>query len=141
MIQSTPTDASLHSIRSRMTESESAIIQKRALFGFMATLRSNGIRCHAKVNRSGGKMYTQYFARVGDQLIPIGDPSMKKSIPPVVQEYILNYYLQDSIEEYEYCIMAENAEDAKEAARAYCNSRLTSQAMLVDANETFIWEF
>ena len=139
-MNSESTNTLLHSTRDRMTSAESAIIQKRALFSFIETLSSNGIRCHARVSRNGSKMYTQYFARVGSQLIPIGDPSMRKIKPRELSEFKLEYYREDDPTQYEYCIIADKAEDAVGAARAYCHSRSVAQAVLVDDGDNFIWE-
>lgn len=137
-----PSNTVLHMNRSIMSENDSAVIEKRALQDLVETLNSNGIKCHAAISKRDNVLVTQYYARVGSNIIPIGHPHRKKLRKmSEMKEYTLKYYLIDFPEEYHYNIMAFCDADATEAAKAHCAGRTTSQATLVDAEDNFVWEF
>ena len=142
MVQDVPSNTVLHMNRSVMSENDSAIIEKRALQDLIEKLNANGIKCHAAISKRDNLLVTQYYARVGCNIIPIGHPHRKKLREmSEMKEYTLMYYLIDFPEEYHYAVMAFCDADAIEAARAHCAGRTTSQATLVDAEDNFVWEF
>ena len=124
-----------------MSEQDNAVVTKRALQTLIETLAAQGIKCHIKVHKRDNTLVTQYYARLGDSLVPIGHADTRKltSVVPLV-EYSLNYYLKDEPAEYSYTIMAYCTADAIEAAHAYLKYRGAAQAMLVDSEDNFIWE-
>ena len=137
-----PSNTVLHMNRSIMSENDSAVIEKRALQDLIETLNANGIKCHAAISKRDNVLVTQYYARVGNNVIPIGHPHKKKLRKMSgMKDYTLMYYLIDFPEEYHYNIMAFCDADAIEAAKAHCAGRTTSQATLVDAEDNFVWEF
>ena len=132
----------LHMHRSLMPENAIETIERRALQDLIETLNAEGIKCHAAISKRENLLVTQYYARVGDSLIPIGHPRKKKlRTMSEMKEYTLKYYLIDFPEEYHYTLMAFCDADATEAAEAHCAGRTTSQATLVDAEDNFVWEF
>ena len=134
----------LHMSRSVMSEQARATIEKRALQDLIETLNANGIKCHAAVSKRDNVLRTQYYARIGSSIVPIGTPSVK-TLTTVTEfrEYNLEYYTKGASDQYSYTIMALCDADAVEAAKAYCSMRSTSigQATLVDSEDNFIWEF
>ena len=142
MVQDVPSNTVLHMNRSIMSENDSAIIEKRALQDLIEKLNANGIKCHAAISKRDNLLVTQYYARVGCNIIPIGHPHKKKLLKmSVMKEYTIKYYLIGCLEEYHYTIMAFCDADAVEAAKAYCTPRKISQATLVDNEDNFVWEF
>lgn len=131
----------LHTSKSIMSEQDNAVIGKRALQTLIETLTREGIKCHIKVAKKDNMLVTQYYARVGDSLVPIGHADARKlSKMSPLAEYSLNYYLKDAPNENSYTIMAYSHADATEAAYAFCRSSSVSQAVLVDSEDNFIWE-
>ena len=131
----------LHTSKSIMSEQDNAVVTKRALQTLIETLASHGIKCHIKVHKKDNNLVTQYYARLGDSLVPIGHADTRKlSKPALLVEYSLSYYLADDPTEYWYSIMAYCHEDAIEACAAYLSQRRATQAMLVDSEDNFIWE-
>lgn len=142
MSNTTPSNTVLHMNRAIMSEQDSAVIEKRALQDLLETLNANGIKCHVAISKRDNLLVTQYYARVGMNVIPIGHPYKKKlQKMSEMREYTLEYYLIDRPEQYHYSIMAFCDADAIEAAKAHCAGRTTSQATLVDAEDNFVWEF
>ena len=142
MSNTTPSNTVLHMSRAIMSEQDSAVIEKRALQALIETLNANGIKCHAAVSKRDNLLVTQYYARVGMNVIPIGHPHKKRlQKMPEMMEYTLKYYLIGFHEEYHYTIMAFCDADAIEAAKAYCTPRNISQAVLAGAEDNFVWEF
>lgn len=142
MSNNVPSNTVLHMSRSIMSENDSAVIEKRALQDLIETLNTNGIKCHAAISKRDNLLVTQYYARVGNNIIPIGHPHKKKLRKmSEMKEYTLQYYLVGHPEEYHYTIMAFFKSDAIEAAEAYCMHRNISQATLVDNEDNFVWEF
>ena len=142
MPKDNPSNTVLHMNRSIMSENDSAIIEKRALQDLVETLNSNGIKCHAAISKRDNLLVTQYYARVGSNIIPIGHPHKKKLRKmSEVREYTLKYCLINCPEEYHYSIMAFCDADAAEAAKAYCTHRNISQSVLVDVEDNFALEF
>lgn len=142
MVQDVPSNTVLHMNRSVMSENDSAIIEKRALQDLIEKLNANGIKCHAAISKRDNLLVTQYYARVGCNIIPIGHPHKKKLRKmSEMKEYTLKYYLIDCPEEYHYSIMAFCDADATEAANAYCTPRNISQSVLADSEDNFVWEF
>ena len=141
MSNTTPSNTVLHMNRAIMSEQDSAVIEKRALQDLLETLNANGIKCHAAVSKRDNLLVTQYYARVGMNVIPIGHPYKKKlQKMSEMKEYTLEYYLIDRPEQYHYSIMAFCDADAAEAAKAYCTPRNISQAVLAGAEDNFVWE-
>ena len=142
MSNTTPSNTVLHMSRAIMSEQASAVIEKRALQDLLETLNANGIKCHVAISKRDNLLVTQYYARVGSNIIPIGHPYKKKlQKMSEMEEYTIKYYLLDFPEEYHYTLMAYCDADAIEAAKAHCAGRTTSQATLVDAEDNFVWEF
>jgi len=140
----TPTlsNSVLHMNRSIMSDQDSAVIEKRALQDLIETLNANGIKCHAAISKRDNLLVTQYYARVGMNVIPIGHPHRKKLRKMSgMKEYTLKYYIIDCHEEFHYDIMAFCIADAVEASEAHCRPRNISQAMLVDGEDNLVWEF
>ena len=136
-----PSNTVLHMNRSIMSENDSAVIEKRALQDLIETLNANGIKCHAAISKRDNLLVTQYYARVGNNIIPIGHPHRKKLRKmPEMMEYTLKYYLIGFPDEYHYSIMAFCDADAAEAAKAYCTPRNISQSVLAGAEDNFVWE-
>ena len=137
-----PSNTVLHMNRSIMSENDSAVIEKRALQDLIETLNANGIKCHAAISKRDNLLVTQYYARVGNNIIPIGHPHRKKLRKmSEMKEYTLKYYLIGFPDEYHYTIMAFCDADAAEAATAYCTPRNISQSVLAGAEDNFVWEF
>ena len=142
MAKYTPTNTVLHMNRSIMSEQDSAVIEKRALQDLIETLNVNGIKCHAAISKRDNLLVTQYYARVGSNIIPIGHPYKKKlRNMSEMKEYTLKYFLVNTTEEYHYTIMAFCDSDAVEAAKAYCAPRNISQSVLTDSEDNYVWEF
>ena len=142
MSNTTPSNTVLHMSRAIMSEQDSAVIEKRALQDLLETLNANGIKCHVAISTRDNLLVTQYYARVGSNIIPIGHPHKKKlQKMSEMKEYTLEYYLIDRPEQYHYSIMAFCDADAAEAAKAYCTPRNISQAVLAGAEDNFVWEF
>ena len=132
----------LHMHRSLMPENAIETIERRALQDLIKTLNAEGIKCHAAISKRENLLVTQYYARVGDSLIPIGHPHKKKlRNMSEMREYTLKYCLINCPEEYHYSIMAFCDADAAEAAKAYCTPRNISQSVLVDVEDNFALEF
>ena len=141
-MKDSPSNTVLHRSRSNMSENDSAVIEKRALQNLIETLNANGIKCHAAISKRDNLLVTQYYARVGCNIIPIGHPHRKKLREVSdMKDYTLMYYLTDFPEEHHYAVMASCDADAIEAAKAHCAGRTTNQATLVDAEDNFVWEF
>ena len=141
-MKDSPSNTVLHMNRSIMSEQDSAVIEKRALQDLIETLNANGIKCHAAISKRDNVLVTQYYARVGSNIIPIGHPHKKKLRKmSEMKEYTLKYYLIGFPEEYHYNIMAFCDADAIEAAKAYCTPRNISQSVLADFEDNFVWEF
>ena len=142
MSNTTPSNTVLHMSRAIMSEQDSAVIEKRALQDLIETLNAEGIKCHVAISKRDNLLVTQYYARVGMNVIPIGHPYKKKlQKMPEMKEYTFKYYLIDCPEEYHHNIMAFCDADAIEAAKAYCTPRNISQSVLADAEDNFVWEF
>ena len=142
MPKDSPSNTVLHMNRSIMSENDSAVIEKRALQDLIEVLNAEGVKCHAAISKRDNLLVTQYYARVGNNIIPIGHPHKKKLRKmSEMKEYTLKYYLIDSPEEYHYTIMAFCDSDAVEAANAYCTPRRISQSVLADSEDNFVWEF
>ena len=136
-----PSSQALHTSKSIMSEQDNAVIGKRALQTLIETLASQGIKCHIKVHKKDNTLVTQYYARVGDSLVPVGHAEQRKLLDPVpLVEYSLNYYLKDDPAYYSYVIMAYCHADAIDAAQAYLKQRRAAQAVLVDSEDNFIWD-
>ena len=132
----------LHMNRSLMPENAIETIEKRALQDLIETLNAEGIKCHAAISKRDNVLVTQYYARVGNNVIPIGHPHKKKlRTMSEMKEYTLKYFLIDCPEEYHYNIMAFCDADATEAAEAYCTPRNISRSVLADSEDNFVWEF
>jgi hypothetical protein len=84
----------------------------------------------------------QIFARVGDNVVPIGHKKLLRNPPDMkLTTYTLNYFLQHVIVEYSYDIVAATNEEAITAAQAYLAPRFNlKSAMLVDEHHNFVWE-
>ena len=132
----------LHMHRSLMPENAIETIERRALQDLIETLNAEGIKCHAAISKRDNVLVTQYYARVGNNVIPIGHPRKKKlRTMSEMKEYTLKYFLIDCPEEYHYSIMAFCDADAIEAAEAYCTPRNISRSVLADSEDNFVWEF
>ena len=142
MPKDSPSNTVLHMNRSIMSENDSAVIEKRALQDLIEVLNAEGIKCRAAISKRDNVLVTQYYARIGGTLVPIGHADTRKltAVSPL-GEYSLNYYLKDSPAKYGYTIMAYCQADATEAASAFCKNRHVSQATLVDIEDNFVWEF
>ena len=141
MVQDVPSNTVLHMNRAIMSEQDSAVLEKRALQDLLETLNANGIKCHVAISKRDNLLVTQYYARVGMNVIPIGHPYKKKlQKMSEMREYTLEYYLIDCPEQYHYSIMAFCDADAAEAAKAYCTPRNISQAVLAGAEDNYVWE-
>ena len=142
MIQEKPSNNTLHETLARMSEQDAAVIGSRSLNDLMDSLDSIGIKCHARITTNEGEMFMQIFARVGDNVVPIGHKKSLKNPPQQkLETYTLSYYLKNVKVEYSYDIVASSDEEATTAAEAYLAPSFNlSSAILVDENEEFVWE-